>query len=57
MVNNVSALGRGRNGVHDWLLLRASSIIIILYVLYLLGFLSWPQTSPMKSGTASSLPP
>lgn len=57
MVNNASALGRGRNGVHDWLLLRASFIIIILYVLYLLGFLSWPQTSPMKSGTASSLPP
>lgn len=36
MVKNVSALGR--NGVHDWLLLRASSIIIILYVLYLLVF-------------------
>lgn len=36
MVNNVSALGR--NGVHDWLLLRASAIIIALYVLYILGF-------------------
>ncbi|EMF8144606.1 succinate dehydrogenase membrane anchor subunit [Serratia marcescens] len=36
MVNNVSALGR--NGVHDWLLLRASAIIITLYVLYILGF-------------------
>ena len=36
MVNNVSALGR--NGVHDWLLLRASAIIINLYVLYILGF-------------------
>lgn len=36
MVNNVSALGR--NGVHDWLLLRASAIIITLYVLYIPGF-------------------
>jgi len=36
MVNNVSALGR--NGVHDWLLLRASAIVITLYVLYILGF-------------------
>jgi succinate dehydrogenase / fumarate reductase, membrane anchor subunit len=36
MVSNVSALGR--NGVHDWLLLRASAIIITLYVLYILGF-------------------
>lgn len=37
MVNNVSALGR--NGVHDWLLLRASAIIITLYVLYIPGLL------------------
>ncbi|AHG21619.1 succinate dehydrogenase [Chania multitudinisentens RB-25] len=37
MVSNVSALGR--NGVHDWLLLRASAIVITLYVLYLLGFI------------------
>ncbi|WP_337262077.1 MULTISPECIES: succinate dehydrogenase membrane anchor subunit [unclassified Serratia (in: enterobacteria)] len=36
MVGNVSALGR--NGVHDWLLLRASAIVITLYVLYILGF-------------------
>ena len=36
MVSNVSALGR--NGVHDWLLLRASAIVITLYVLYILGF-------------------
>lgn len=36
MVSNASALGR--NGVHDWLLLRASAIVITLYVLYLLGF-------------------
>ncbi|WP_114191790.1 succinate dehydrogenase membrane anchor subunit [Edaphovirga cremea] len=36
MVSNVSALGR--NGVHDWLLLRASAIVITLYVIYILGF-------------------
>ncbi|WP_367680171.1 succinate dehydrogenase membrane anchor subunit [Candidatus Fukatsuia anoeciicola] len=37
MVNNVSALGR--NGIHDWLLLRASAIIILLYIFYLCGFI------------------
>lgn len=36
MVSNASALGR--NGVHDWLLLRASAIVITLYVFYILGF-------------------
>ena len=36
MVSNASALGR--NGVHDWLLLRASAIVITLYILYVLGF-------------------
>ena len=36
MLSNASALGR--NGVHDWLLVRASAIIMTLYVLYLLGF-------------------
>lgn len=36
MVTNASALGR--NGIHDWLLLRAAAIVITLYVIYLLGF-------------------
>ncbi|MEC5342118.1 succinate dehydrogenase membrane anchor subunit [Brenneria populi] len=36
MVSNASALGR--NGVQDWLLLRASAIVIVLYVIYLIGF-------------------
>ncbi|HHL2490406.1 TPA: succinate dehydrogenase membrane anchor subunit [Yersinia enterocolitica] len=36
MVSNASALGR--NGVHDWLLLRSSAIVITLYILYILGF-------------------
>lgn len=38
MVGNASALGR--NGVHDWLLIRASAIIIVLYVIYLVGFIA-----------------
>ncbi|WP_339058025.1 succinate dehydrogenase membrane anchor subunit [Candidatus Regiella endosymbiont of Tuberolachnus salignus] len=38
MVSNASALGR--NGVHDWLLLRASAIVIFLYVLYIVGFIA-----------------
>ncbi|MBP2170379.1 succinate dehydrogenase membrane anchor subunit [Erwiniaceae bacterium BAC15a-03b] len=37
MVSNASALGR--NGIHDWLLLRAAAMVITLYVLYILGFL------------------
>ncbi|MCL2897419.1 succinate dehydrogenase membrane anchor subunit [Brenneria tiliae] len=37
MVSNASALGR--NGVQDWLLIRASAIVIVLYVIYLLGFI------------------
>ncbi|TDB49025.1 succinate dehydrogenase membrane anchor subunit [Photorhabdus khanii] len=38
MVSNASALGR--TGIHDWLLLRASAIIIVLYVLYMLVFVA-----------------
>lgn len=38
MVSNASALGR--NGVHDWLLIRASAIVIVLYVLYIVGFVA-----------------
>ncbi|MGL9769732.1 MAG: succinate dehydrogenase, hydrophobic membrane anchor protein [Sodalis sp. (in: enterobacteria)] len=37
MVNNASALGR--NGVHEWLLVRVSAIVICLYIIYLLGFI------------------
>ncbi|PIJ48764.1 succinate dehydrogenase, hydrophobic membrane anchor protein [Erwinia sp. OLTSP20] len=36
MVSNASALGR--NGIHDWLLLRGAAMIIALYVLYILAF-------------------
>ncbi|MBM7342546.1 MULTISPECIES: succinate dehydrogenase membrane anchor subunit [Erwiniaceae] len=37
MVSNASALGR--NGIHDWLLLRAAAMVMTLYVIYILGFL------------------
>ncbi|MGL4905835.1 MAG: succinate dehydrogenase membrane anchor subunit [Plesiomonas sp.] len=37
MVTNATAFGR--SGVHDWLLLRATAIIMTLYILYLLGFI------------------
>ncbi|AFJ47750.1 succinate dehydrogenase membrane anchor subunit [Shimwellia blattae] len=36
MVSNASALGR--NGVHDYLLVRASAIVLALYIVYLVGF-------------------
>ena len=36
MVSNASALGR--NGVHDYILVRATAIVIALYILYLVGF-------------------
>lgn len=42
MLSNASALGR--NGVHDWLLVRASAIIMTLYVLYILGFVVMSDT-------------
>jgi succinate dehydrogenase / fumarate reductase membrane anchor subunit len=37
MVSNASALGR--NGIHDWLLLRAAAMVMTLYVMYILGFI------------------
>ncbi|WP_075180718.1 succinate dehydrogenase membrane anchor subunit [Pantoea sp. 1.19] len=42
MVSNASALGR--TGVHDWLLVRASAMVITLYVLYILGFVIFADT-------------
>ena len=38
MVSNSSTLGR--TGIQDWLFLRATAIIIVLYVLYFVGFLA-----------------
>lgn len=36
MVSNASALGR--NGVHDFILIRATAIILTLYIIYMVGF-------------------
>ncbi|WP_058913584.1 succinate dehydrogenase membrane anchor subunit [Entomohabitans teleogrylli] len=36
MVSNASALGR--NGVHDFILIRATAIVLTLYILYMVGF-------------------
>lgn len=37
MVSKVSSFGR--NGVHDFILVRATALILTLYTLYLVGFL------------------
>lgn len=39
MVNNASALGR--NGIHDFVLVRATAIVITLYILYMVGFVAF----------------
>jgi len=36
MVGNVATVGR--NGVHDFILIRASAVILALYTFYILGF-------------------
>ena len=36
MVSNASAFGR--NGVHDFILVRATAIVLTLYILYMVGF-------------------
>lgn len=39
MVKSISSVGR--NGVHDYLLIRASGIVLTLYTLYMVGFLAF----------------
>ncbi len=39
MVKSISSLGR--NGVHDFLLIRASGIVLTLYTLYMVGFFAF----------------
>jgi len=34
------AASLGRSGVHDYILLRASAIILLAYILYFIGFIS-----------------
>ena len=36
MVSNASALGR--NGVHDFILVRATAIVLTQYIIYMVGF-------------------
>jgi len=31
----------GRSGVHDYILLRASAVVLLAYVLYLVGFIAF----------------
>ncbi len=38
MVNNAATFGR--SGVHDFILIRATAIIMTLYTLYLVGFIA-----------------
>ncbi|CCG86628.1 succinate dehydrogenase membrane anchor subunit [Erwinia piriflorinigrans] len=54
MVSNASALGR--NGIHDWLLLRAAAMIMTLYVFYILAFIvmSGPLTFDIWRGFFAS---
>ena len=45
MVSNASALGR--NGVHDFILVRATAIVLTLYIIYMVGFcLLYTSPSP-----------
>ncbi|MHA2937760.1 succinate dehydrogenase, hydrophobic membrane anchor protein [Vibrio sp. RC27] len=39
MVKNISSVGR--NGIHDFILIRATAIIMTLYTLYLVGFFTF----------------
>ncbi|EDP58441.1 succinate dehydrogenase, hydrophobic membrane anchor protein [Vibrio sp. AND4] len=43
MVKHVSSFGR--NGVHDFLLIRASAIIMTLYTIYLVSFFAFSDIS------------
>ena len=49
MVSNASALGR--NGVHDFILVRATAIVLTLYIIYMVGFFATTgDILPGKSG-------
>ncbi|NLS11579.1 succinate dehydrogenase, hydrophobic membrane anchor protein [Vibrio sp. SM6] len=43
MVKQVSSLGR--NGVHDFILIRASAIIMTLYTIYVISFCAFTDIS------------
>ncbi len=54
MVSNASALGR--NGVHDFILVRATAIVLTLYIIYMVGFFATTGEISWKSGRAFSPP-
>ncbi|MPY21678.1 succinate dehydrogenase, hydrophobic membrane anchor protein [Shewanella psychropiezotolerans] len=56
MVTNAASLGR--SGVHDFILIRASAIILALYTIFVVGFiaLSSPLTYDAWHGLFSALP-
>lgn len=35
----------GRSGVHDYILIRASAIVLLAYVLYLFGFIAYSDST------------
>lgn len=55
MVTNAASFGR--SGVHDYILLRASAVILACYTIFLVGFIacSAPLTFEIWSGLFSSL--
>lgn len=56
MVTNAASLGR--SGVHDFILIRASAIILAIYTIFLVGFVacSSPLTYDVWHGLFSALP-
>jgi succinate dehydrogenase / fumarate reductase membrane anchor subunit len=50
MVKHVSSVGR--NGVHDFLLIRATAIILTLYTIYIVGFCTFSGDITYHSWTS-----
>ncbi|ODQ00258.1 MULTISPECIES: succinate dehydrogenase, hydrophobic membrane anchor protein [Salinivibrio] len=50
VAKNISSVGR--NGVHDFVLIRATAIIITLYTLYMVGFAAFGPDITYASWTA-----
>jgi len=50
MVNSVSSVGR--NGIHDFLLIRATAIILTLYTIYIVGFFAFSGDITYHTWTA-----
>ena len=50
MVSNASAFGR--NGVHDFILVRATAIVLTLYIIYMVGFFAISSDLTYQSWTA-----